>query len=76
MKELAYQTFKFGGPGGVLLQLMLLAVVSWLASFIAGAVNNGRIASMINVSATFISLTLVANLAWKAIQAVATIAGF
>lgn len=76
MSELAYQTFGPGGPASILIQLMLIAVVTWLLSYIASAAGKGNISNMINVVATFICIGIIAGVAWNTIMTVAKIAGF
>ncbi len=75
MKELALNTFGVGGPAAVLVQLMLIAVVGWLLSAIASSARQGKVANYINIVTVFVSLYLVVQTVWKAIQAVAGIAG-
>ncbi|MEW8957831.1 MAG: hypothetical protein AB2448_01775 [Moorella sp. (in: firmicutes)] len=76
MQEIARQTFAGGGPGLVIVQLMLVAVVGWLAGYIAQAAGKGQIAGMIHVATIFTCISLVANTVIKAITTVAKIMGF
>jgi len=73
--EIAKTTFGPGGPGVVIAELMLIAVVGWLCSYIARAVGKGQIADMINIAAVFSCIAVIAGVAWNAINAVGKFLG-
>lgn len=75
MAQLAYETFGPGGPGSVLIQLMLIGVVSWLLSYITTAAGKGQISNMIQAVTTFVCIGIIAGVAWSTILTVAKIAG-
>lgn len=75
MGQLAYETFGPGGPGAVLIQLMLIGVVSWLLSYITQAAGKGQISNMIQIVSRFICIGIIAATAWNTIMTVARIAG-
>lgn len=71
----ALSTFGPGGPGMMIIQLMLIAVVGWLAGYIAQAAGKGQIAGMIHVATVFSCIAIVAGVALNAINAVASFLG-
>ena len=71
----ALSTFGTGGPGMVIIQMMLIAVVGWLFGYIAQAVGQGQIAGMIKITTVFSCIGLVAGTAFKAITTVAEFLG-
>lgn len=68
---LGWSTFGPGGPASMIAQLMLIAVVGWLAGYIAQAAGKGQIAGMIHVTSVFCCIAIVANVAYSAIEHVA-----
>lgn len=68
-------TFGAGSPGLVIIQLMLIAVVGWLAGYIASAVGKGQIAGMIHIATVFTCITLVAGVAINCISKFGDIIG-
>ena len=71
----ALSTFGQGGPGLVIVQMMLIACVGWLSGYIAQAVGQGQIAGMIKITTVFSCISLVAGTAFKAITTVAEFLG-
>ncbi|ACV64434.1 hypothetical protein Dtox_3726 [Desulfofarcimen acetoxidans DSM 771] len=71
----ALSTFGQGGPGIVIVQMMLIACVGWLSGYIAQAVGQGQIAGMIKITTVFSCIGLVAGTAFKAITTVANFLG-
>lgn len=67
----AAQTFGAGGVGFAIVQLMLIAAFGALASYIASAVGQGQIASMIKMVTVFCCIAIVINSIWHAVAAVA-----
>lgn len=67
--NIAAQTFGPGGPGVVIISLLLIALIGWLAGYIAQAVGKGQIAGMIHIVTVFSCITIVANTAWGALSA-------
>ena len=61
-------TFGPGGPGSIIAQLMLIAVVGWLCGYIAQAAGKGQIAGMIHVATVFSCIAIVADVAYRAID--------
>ena len=74
--QLAVGTFGIGGPGAVLVQLMLIGIVGWLLSYLTLAAGQGQISGMIKVVTIFTCIGMVAKSAWGAIKTVAAIAGY
>lgn len=70
MGTVAAATFGPTGFGFVIVQLMMVAVVGFLAIFIAQAANQGQLANMIKVVSVFSCIGVVAQTAWKAINEV------
>ena len=68
-------TFGASGPGLVIVQLLLIACVGWLSGYIAQAVGQSQIASMIKITTVFSCISLVAGTAYKAINTVAKFLG-
>ncbi|GAB6180974.1 hypothetical protein JCM14036_22930 [Desulfotomaculum defluvii] len=75
LTQVVGSTFSPGGPGAAIIQLMLVALVGWLAGYIAQAVGKGQVASMIHITTVLGCVTVVASVAWKAIEWVAKAAG-
>jgi len=71
----AAATFGASGPGLVIVQLLLIACVGWLSGYIAQAVGQNQIASMIKITTVFSCISLVAGTAYKAINTVAKFLG-
>ena len=71
----ALSTFGQGGPGLVIVQMMLIACVGWLSGYIAQAVGQGQIAGMIKITTVFSCISIVAGTAFKAITTVAEFLG-
>lgn len=71
----AAATFGPGGPGSMIIQLMLIAVVGWLAGYVAQAAGKGQISGMIHVATIFSCISIVAGTAMKAIDAVGKFIG-
>jgi hypothetical protein len=67
----AAQTFGSGGAGFAIVQLMLIAAFGALSSYIASALGQGQVASMIKMVAVFSCIAIVIHSVWKAIAAVA-----
>jgi hypothetical protein len=65
---IAGATFGPGGPGSIIAQLMLIAVVGWLCGYIAQAAGKGQIAGMIHVATVFSCIAIVADVAYRAID--------
>ncbi len=73
--QAALSTFGPGGPGMMIIQLMLIAVVGWLAGYVAQAAGKGQIAGMIHVATVFSCISIVAAVAMKAINAIGNFLG-
>ena len=71
----ASAVFSPGKPGFVVISLMMVAVVSWLAEFLASTVGKGQIASMIRVGGTFAAIILVGNALWSVLKIISNLAG-
>lgn len=69
-------TFGFGTPGSVLVVLMMIAVVTWGAKYIASTVGSGRIAAMIETSSLFVAILSTLYVAILAIKKVLSLAGY
>lgn len=65
----------FTHEGSILIKLMLVGVVGSLLVKLTGAAGEGQISSLIKVGGIFLAIYLVTSIAWKAIVAVAQIAG-
>ncbi len=75
VKQVAVSTFGPGGPGFLIISLLLIALVGWLAGYIAQAAGKGQIASMIHVVSVFSCISIVAGAALKALGSVADFLG-
>jgi hypothetical protein len=69
------QTFGTGGAGQPIVTLVCIATVGSLSSTIAGALGQGQISNMIKLVTVFSCISLVINVVWKAISALASAAG-
>lgn len=65
MAQAAAQAFGPNSPGFVILLLLMLAVGSWLAEMIAGAINKGQFAAMIRTGSLIAAIISVVTVAWK-----------
>ncbi|HBC95083.1 MAG TPA: hypothetical protein DCZ10_19875 [Pelotomaculum sp.] len=72
---IAQSTFGPGGPGMVITQLMLIAVVGCLCGYIAQAAGKGQVAGMIHVATVFSCIAIIAGVAMDAINAVGKLLG-
>lgn len=75
MKAITAATFGLGGPGTVIVQLLLMALVGYLAAYLAAAVGQGQIAGMIKVVTVFSCLAVVASTLFKALETFAKFIG-
>lgn len=69
--NIAVGTFGPGGPGVLIISLLLIALVGWLAGYIAQAAGKGQIAGMIHVVTVFSCIGMVAEAALKALGTLA-----
>ncbi|AEG58995.1 hypothetical protein [Desulforamulus ruminis] len=65
--RIAGTTFGPGGPGTLIISLLLIALVGWLSGYIAQACGKGQVAGMIHVTTVFSCIALVAESALKAL---------
>ena len=56
-------TFGWGGVGNKIVILMVIAVGSWVAEMVAGAVGKGNFCAVIKIVATFLAIILVIGVA-------------
>ncbi|MDO7786108.1 hypothetical protein [Desulforamulus aquiferis] len=75
IKDVAVSTFGVGGPGFLIISLLLIALVGWLAGYIAQACGKGQIAGMIHIVSVFSCISIVAGAALKALGSVASFLG-
>ena len=75
VKQVAVSTFGVGGPGFLIISLLLIAMVGWLAGYIAQACGKGQIAGMIHIVSVFSCISIVAGAAMKALGSVAEFLG-
>ena len=75
MKAITAATFGLGGPGTVIIQLLLMALVGYLAAYLAAACGQGQIAGMIKVVTVFSCLSVVAATLYKALDTFAKFVG-
>jgi len=76
MKELARYIFSSSGAGYLIVQLMFIAVASYLGGWIAKATGKGQIAQMINVASILIGILLVAETAVSTLTRVMKVFGY
>lgn len=69
----AAQTFGTGGVGFAIVQLVLLASFGALCNYVASALGQGQIASMIKLVTVFSCIAVVISVIWKAIAAIAKV---
>lgn len=75
MQTITAATFGLGGPGTVIVQLLLMALVGYLAAYLAAAVGQGQIAGMIKVVTVFSCLAVVASTLFRALETFAKFVG-
>lgn len=76
MNDLLRSIFGPGGAGFVIVEICFIAMVGWLAGYLATAAGRGNLAQMIQVASVFIAITLVAAQAVLALRAFAAFIGF
>lgn len=69
----AAQTFGTGGVGFAIVQLVLIAAFGALSMYIASALGQGQIASMIKLVTVFSCIAVVISVVWKAIATIAKV---
>lgn len=75
LNAVAAATFGPGGPGFVLLQLLLLAVVSYMVAWLASATGHGQFASMAKLTALLGGFAIVCGAIWGALEKIWSIVG-
>jgi hypothetical protein len=73
MSEIAGRLFN--GPGMVIVQLLALALGTWVAEYVAQAIGKPQLAQLMKLTAVFVAMVLMINSLWKAIDAVAVVMG-
>jgi len=73
MAGIAARTFSWGGPGAVLVQLVLLAACGYLLSTLARTVGKGQIAAFIDLLNVLTCISLVAANIWTALNSIAKV---
>lgn len=68
---IAAQTFSTGGPGSSIVQLLLLASFGSLTSYVASALGQGQIASMIKLLSVMGCIGIVIAQVMSAVNAIA-----
>ncbi len=66
------ETFKPGGVGGTIVQMLVIAAFGTLSTYITSALGQGQISSMIKLGTVFSCIGLCISLIWGAIEKVAT----
>ncbi len=66
----ASATFGSSGPGFAIVELVLIAAFGALCTFIASALGQGNISSMIKMVTVFACIGVVIEAVWKAITAI------
>jgi len=69
------QTFGTGGAGQPIVQLVCVAAVGSLSSTVAGALGHGQVAGMIKLVTVFSCIGVVISVVYKAVSAIAGMAG-
>lgn len=75
IKDVAVSTFSPGGPGFLIISLLLIALIGWLSGYIAQAAGKGQIAGMIHIVSVFSCISIVAAAALKALGSVVQFLG-
>lgn len=73
---LAAETFRLGGAGGAIVQLLLIASVGKLSQYMAGAFRQGQIADMIGLLTVLGCIGVIIDVVWKILTQIASIFGF
>ena len=73
---LAAETFRLGGAGGAIVQLLLIASVGKLSQYFAGAFKQGQIADMISLLTVLGCIGVIIDVVWKLLSQIATVFGF
>ncbi len=68
---IAAQTFSSGGAGSAIVQLVCLAAFGSLSTYVASALGQGQIASMIKLVTVFCCISTVVGVVWSAISQIA-----
>ena len=63
------------GPGGILLKMMFVALLSWIGGKFCEAVGKGQIAGMIHVGGVFACIVLVLQTIYDALVATGKVFG-
>lgn len=72
---IAAQTFSIGGPGGCIIQLLLIAAFGSLTNYVVSALGQGQIASMVKLLTVFSCIGIVIAQVIKAIGSIASAFG-
>lgn len=73
--KIASTTFGPGGPGALIISLLLIALVGWISGYIAQAAGKKQVAGMIHVVTLFSCIAMVADAAYNALGALGRFLG-
>ncbi len=70
MGEMIRGTFFGGGPGAILVQLVLIALFAWACGAIAQALGKGQHAGLIQIAAALVGVGMVAARAFAILESI------
>jgi len=73
LRKTLANTFGWGGVGNKIVILMVIAVGSWVAEMVAGAIGKGNFCAVIKIVATFLAIILVIGVALDLLDHVSNI---
>lgn len=73
MAEMVRSTFFGGGPGAILVQLVLIALFAWACGAIAQALGKGQHAGLIQIAAALTGVGMVAARAFSILNSILTV---
>lgn len=76
MGELGRQIFGPGQPAFAIIQLMVIALIGWIAGALAQAAGKHQIATIIHASTIFVAITIVVGVAFGVAKDVFKFIGF
>lgn len=71
---LAGNTF-VSGPGAPIFQILLIAIVAWLAQYLSQAIGKGQMGQLINIAAVMGCAMIISNQAWAFLMKILNFAG-
>lgn len=65
----------FTGSGAIVVQLLVIALGTWVSEAICSAIGKGQLSNLIRLGGILTALTLVINSLWQALSAAAKVMG-